>query len=105
MKNKGTWILALFLVAAASPLSAAGCSKYTPPRFPSYAKPPKTVEDIMPFTRAAVRQTGGRTPLGLVEKGTLIALITEPVADDRVMQAIVRGLQRARSGSAHGAGT
>ena len=42
----------------------------------------------MPFARAAVRQTGGRTPLGLVEKGTLIGLITEAVADDVVLQAI-----------------
>ena len=44
----------------------------------------------MPFARAAVRQTGGRTPLGLVEKGTLIGIVTEPVADDTVLQAIVR---------------
>jgi hypothetical protein len=63
MEYKRIWILALFLVAAA-PLSAAESSKYTPPRFPSYVKPPKTIEDIMPFARAAVRQTGGRTPPG-----------------------------------------
>ncbi|MGH7773768.1 MAG: hypothetical protein ACREQA_16205 [Candidatus Binatia bacterium] len=70
--------------------AAAEKTKYPPPRFPSYVKPPKSIEDIMPFARAAVRQTGGRTPLGLVEKGTLVAIITEPTADDTVMQAIVR---------------
>jgi hypothetical protein len=64
--------------------------KYPAPRFPSYVKPPKSIEDIMPFARAAVRQTGGRTPLGLVEKGTLIGLVTEAIADDTVLQAIVR---------------
>jgi hypothetical protein len=82
--------VAVFLFAVASLGSAAETGKYPSPRFPSYVKPPKTVEDIMPFARAAVRQTGGRTPLGLVEKGTVIALITEPVADERVLQAIVR---------------
>ena len=64
--------------------------KYPPPRFPSYVKPPKSIEDIMPFARAAVRQTGGRTPLGLVEKGTLVGLVTEAIADDTVLQAIIR---------------
>ena len=64
--------------------------KYPPPRFPSYVKPPKSIEDIMPFARAAVRQTGGRTPLGLVEKGALVGLVTEAIADDTVLQAIIR---------------
>ena len=44
-----------------------------------------------------MRQTGGRTPLGLVEKGTLIGLVTEAVADDTVLQAIVRAYQNAVS--------
>ena len=71
-------------------LNAAESNKYPTPRFPSYVKPPKSIDDIMPYARAAVRQTGGRTPLGLVEKGALIGLVTEAVADDTVMQAIVR---------------
>jgi hypothetical protein len=80
----------LLLLTWGSPLHAAENSKYPAPRFPSYVKPPKSIDDIMPFARAAVRQTGGRTPLGLVEKGTLIGLVTEPIADDTVLQAIVR---------------
>jgi hypothetical protein len=59
---------AVFLSVRVLPASAAESGKYTPPRFPSYVKPSKTSEDIMPFARAAVRQTGGHTPLGLVEK-------------------------------------
>jgi hypothetical protein len=90
MRIQRTWLLAGFLLISGSPVLAAEATKYTPPRFPSYVKPPKTIDDIMPYARAAVRQTGGRTPLGLVEKGTLIALITEPVADESVLQAIVR---------------
>ncbi|HXF74613.1 MAG TPA: hypothetical protein VNN13_00830, partial [Methylomirabilota bacterium] len=53
------WISLVSLVAAASVAGAAEGSKYPPPRFPSYLKPPKSIDDIMPFARAAVRQTGG----------------------------------------------
>src|SRR5262245_32789380 len=89
---KSMMILFIFLLSATSvsSLAAAEISKYPAPRFPSYVKPPKSIDDIMPFARAAVRQTGGRTPLGLVEKGTLIGIVTEAVADDTVLQAIVR---------------
>src|ERR1043166_5468329 len=72
---------------------AAESVKYPPPRFPSYVKPPKSINDIMPYARAAVRQTGGRTPLGLVEKGKTVVIVTEVVADDTVMQAIKRAYE------------
>jgi hypothetical protein len=72
MHLHGTCLLVAILVLTGSRLFAADSTKYTPPRFPSYVRPPKTTEDIVPFARAAVRQTGGRTPLGLAEKGTLI---------------------------------
>src|SRR5262249_3078702 len=91
MKPK-LWLAFLAGLAITSATSArtAETSNCPPPGFPSYVRPPKPIEDIMPFARAAVRQTGGRTPLGLVEKGTLIGLVTEAVADDTVLQAIVR---------------
>jgi hypothetical protein len=47
----------------------------------------------MPFARAAVRQTGGRTPLGLVEKGMATLIVTEVNADPMVMQAITRAFE------------
>ena len=90
MHIRATRLFIFFFLGMAAQLFAADAAKDTPPRFPSYVKPPKTIEDIMPFAGAAVRQTGGRMPLGLVEKGTLIALVTERLADDRVLQAIVR---------------
>ncbi len=85
------WLVALLIIMACG-LSgnAAEQAKYPAPRFPAYLKPPKSIDDIMPYARAAVRQTGGRTPLGMVEKGTLIGLVTEAIADDMVLQAIVR---------------
>jgi hypothetical protein len=80
--------LVFFVIA-----TAAEKEKYTPPRFPSYVKPPKSINDIMPYARAAARQTGGRTPLGLVEKGQTVGIVTEVVADDMVMQAIKRAYE------------
>jgi len=67
--------------------------KYPAPRFPSYVRPPKSIEDVLPFARAAVRQTGGRTPLGLVEKGQTVAIFTEPNAEEMVIQAIKRAYE------------
>ena len=72
---------------------AADGAKYPAPRFPSYIRPPKSIDDIMPFARAAVRQSGGRTPLGLVEKGQTVAIFTEPTAEELVMQAIKRAYE------------
>src|SRR5262245_29723375 len=73
-------------------LVAAEKSSYPPPRFPSYLKPPKSIDEVLPFARAAVRQTGGRTPLGLVEKGTVL-IVTDSIAEDMVMQAIKRAYE------------
>jgi hypothetical protein len=88
-------ILAIALLAlfgfATSVLTAEG-PKYPPPRFPSYVKPPKSIEDVMPFARAAVRQTGGRTPLGLVEKGTVL-IVTDSTAEEMVLRAIRRAYE------------
>ena len=62
-------MMAMVCLGQASLVSGAENTKYPAPRFPSYLRPPKSIDDVMPFARAAVRQTGGRTPLGLVEKG------------------------------------
>ena len=102
------------VTAAALPILVAGCNRSeegpaTPPstpsaeakpagdypeaRFPSYLKPPKAIENLMPFARAAVRQTGGRTQLGLVEKGMVTLMMTEGRADPMVMQVIKRAYE------------
>src|SRR5215467_6679858 len=80
-------------LACSSIGSTAEPVKYPAPRFPSYVRPPKSIEDVMPFARAAVRQTGGRTPLGLVEQGQTVVIFTEPAADEMVMQAIKRAYE------------
>jgi len=93
MKATMTILVSLFSLVLVSLLGAAENAKYPTPRFPSYLKPPKSIDDVMPFARAAVRQTGGRTPLGLVEKGTAALIVTEVGADPMVMQAIKRAYE------------
>ena len=93
MKCWSAIVAALAIVALGYGVWSAEQAKYPQPRFPSYLKPPKSIDDIMPFARAAVRQTGGRTPLGLAEKGQTVAIFTEPKADEMVLQAIKRAYE------------
>ncbi|HWP57083.1 MAG TPA: hypothetical protein VNL14_04235 [Candidatus Acidoferrales bacterium] len=88
MRRAAMLFFAVISLTVTSALFSGEAGKYPPPRFPSYVKPPKSIEDVMPFARAAVRQTGGRTPLGLVEKGMTVAIFTEPTAEDMIIQAI-----------------
>ena len=83
--------LALFLMFGVGAAQEKG--KFPAPRFPSYVRPPKNIDDVMPFARAAVRQTGGRTPLGLVEKGQTVAIFTEPNAEEMILQAVKRAYE------------
>ncbi|HEY3303463.1 MAG TPA: hypothetical protein VGL70_08010 [Candidatus Binatia bacterium] len=72
-------------------LSSEDKKKYPAPRFPSYLKAPKNVEEVMPYARAAVRQVGGRTPLGLAEKGqTALLLAADHLGEPIIMEAIKR---------------
>ncbi len=93
MKHMIAVATALISMVLAYMAGGAEQAKYPPPRFPSYVRPPKSIEDVMPFARAAVRQTGGRTPLGLVEKGKTVAIFTEPTAEDLIMQAIKKAYE------------
>ena len=64
-----------------------------PPAFPSYLKKPDLVEALMPQARAAVRQTGGRTPLGLVLPGKHVLIVVGEIRDtvpDMMVQEAIR---------------
>src|SRR5262249_58133868 len=54
-----------------------------PPAFPSYLKKPDSIEALMPQARAAVRQTGGRSALGLVEPGKTALIVVGELRDSR----------------------
>src|SRR5215475_6433798 len=66
-----------------------------PPAFPSYLKKPDSIEQLMPQARAAVRQTGGRTPLGLVDPGKTLLIVVGEVRDARPNMMVQEAIKRA----------
>src|SRR5438034_10695894 len=86
-------MLVLICFGLVSLLSGAERTKYPAPRFPSYLRSSKSIDDVMPYARAAVRQIGGRMPLGLVEKGMAAAIFTELMVDDMVLQVFKKAYE------------
>jgi hypothetical protein len=79
---KGSMIifgLVLLMIALTSP-TAQEKGKYPAPRFPSYMKPPKSIDDVMPFARAAVPQP----KLGLSRAKTQRPQRSEKNGEDRL---------------------
>ncbi|HEX2385260.1 MAG TPA: hypothetical protein VHL99_01785, partial [Candidatus Binatia bacterium] len=85
-------VLAMTLGLAAAIFAAE--SKYSQPRFPSYLKTPKSVDEIMPFARAVAPQTTGLQGegLGSLKSGEAVALVVEPSSEDMVVEAIRRAM-------------
>ena len=65
-------------------------SAYPEPKFPRGLAKPNSIEEMMPKARATVRQTGGRSPLGLTEPGDHVLIVVEHDAVPMVQDAIVR---------------
>ena len=96
MKRSIVWTTGVLIVILIGLAVSAEKRNYPEPRFPSYVRPPKSVDEILPFARAAVRQTGGRTPLGRVTEGTTVLLVTDTFAEELVLQAIKRAYKERR---------
>lgn len=67
--------------------------KMPEPSFPSYLRQPDKVDELMPAARAAVTQSGGRTPLGLAKEGEILLIPVGWNADPLVQEAIVRAFK------------
>ncbi len=87
-------LTALALPLALSAAMFAAENKYSQPRFPSYLKTPKSIDEIMPFARAVARQTTGLQGAGLgsLKSGESVALVVEPSSEDMVVEAIRRAM-------------
>jgi len=68
-------------------------SGYPQPRYPSYAAKPQNVEQVMPFARDAVRETAGRTPLGLVKQGQTVLLVATAADNPILLEAIKKAYE------------
>ncbi|MBI4446361.1 MAG: hypothetical protein HY645_10675 [Acidobacteria bacterium] len=70
---------------------------YPSPRYPGYVRPPKTVDDVLPNARQAVRLNWGRTPLGQVNPGERVLIFTSGKAYEEpnfiVLKALVKAFE------------
>jgi len=68
--------------------------KYPAPRFPTYSTAPASIEQVMPYARALVRNRSGFEGLGLgsIRAGQSVAIVVSADSDDMIMEAIQRAL-------------
>ena len=72
---------------------AAG-EKYPEPRWPSYFKPPKSIDDLMDAARSFVRNQSGLQGkgMGILRAGESVLIVAANDADPMVLEAIKRAL-------------
>jgi hypothetical protein len=81
--------------AVASAQVGANGEKYPAPRWPSYFKTPKSVDDLMPAARLLVRNQSGLQGkgMGILQPGEKVLIVAADEADPRVIEAITKALE------------
>ena len=79
---------------AAPRAGAAAGDTYPEPRWPSYFKPPKSVDDLMDAARLFVRNQSGLQGkgMGILQPGDSVLIVAANDADPMVLEAITRAL-------------
>jgi hypothetical protein len=88
------------LVSACSRQMGPGSSatepspRYPDPRFPSYLRPPASVEDVLPQIRQVVRNRSGLqgAGMGILQPGDTIAIVASVTAEELILEAFKRAL-------------
>ena len=95
MKRYSVLLFLIISLAASGSVFAAEKNSYPAPRFPSYTKAPKSIDEVMPFARAIARQTTGLQGdgFGILKDGESVALVLTATAEDMVVQAIKRAIE------------
>jgi hypothetical protein len=80
--------------APAAQVGANG-EKYPAPRWPSYFKKPKSVDELMPAARALVRNQSGLQGkgMGILQPGEKVLIVASDDSDPMVIDAVKRALQ------------
>ncbi len=88
-------VLCLLFACAREQETPREKSGYPEPRFPSYLKPPQSIDEIMPYARTLVRSKSGfqGAGMGLVAAGETVAIVPTAEAEDMVVEAIKRALE------------
>ncbi len=93
--NRGTQSTATGDAAKKTSAAAAPSGQYPAPRWPSYFKPPKSAEDLMPAARSLVRNRSGLQGkgMGILNPGDSVLIVMDYAADPMVIEAIKRALE------------
>ena len=99
-------VKACIVAFAALMLAAAACGTrqqsaeralvaYPEPRYPSYLKPPASVEEVLPHVRPLARNKIGfqGNGLGIAQPGDTVAFILPPTAEDMIVQGVKRAME------------
>lgn len=80
--------------ANAGARAGAAGEKYPDPRWPSYFKPPKSVDDLIDAARSFVRNQSGLQGkgMGILQPGESVLIVAANDADPMVLEAIKRAL-------------
>src|SRR5262249_36235051 len=106
MRYASTVVRAITVAVLTAAAIAAACSRakhdaapaasteYPAPRWPSYFKPPKNIDDLMPAARALVRNQSGLQGkgMGILAPGESVLIVANNEADPMVLSAIERAL-------------
>ena len=95
------------LVAAVAISYAAACGRgdtaqparaaiqYPEPRYPSYLKPPASIDEVLPHVRPLVRNKIGfqGAGLGVAQPGDTVTFVLGPDAEDLIVQAVKTAME------------
>jgi hypothetical protein len=89
----------LLLATGCSPkpdaADAPGAAAYPAPRYPSYLKPPSSIEEVLPRVRPLARnrtgfQGGG---LGIAQPGETVTFVLGPNAEDLIVEGVKKAME------------
>jgi hypothetical protein len=72
-----------------------GAEPYPEPRYPSYLKPPSSIEEVLPHVRPLVRNKTGfqGAGLGIAKAGETVTFVLGPDADDLIVRAVKQAME------------
>src|SRR5204862_5761070 len=94
-----TGVAAVVMYAAAcgraTPSSSMADAQYPEPRYPSYLKPPASIDEVLPHVRPLVRNKIGfqGAGLGVAQPGDTVTFVLGPDAEDLIVQAVKTAME------------
>ena len=81
--------------ASAGTATAQPDGSYPSPRFPSYLRPPGSLEEVMPYVRPLAQARHGLqgAGLGIIERGESVLFVVSIDAEDMIVDAVVKAME------------